>query len=130
MEHTTNAVLMAADGLIDAFARHDREKYFAAFAEDATFIFHNLDRPLPNRAAYEDEWTLWETRDGFKVVSCQSTDRNLQMLGNVGIFTHAVETTVDFNGEPLTSKERETIVFEKQADGRWLAVHEHLSKAS
>lgn len=130
MEHTTNAVLAAADSLIDAFARHDREKYFAAFAEDATFIFHNLDRPLRNRAAYEAEWALWETRDGFKVRACQSTDRNLQMLGAAAIFTHAVETELEFNGEPVNSRERETIVFEKQADGRWLAVHEHLSKAS
>ncbi len=130
MEHTTNAVLAAADSLIDAFARHDREKYFAAFTEDATFIFHNLDRPLRSRAAYEAEWTLWETRDGFKVISCQSTDRNLQMLGTVAVFTHAVETQLEFNGEPVTSQERETIVFEKQVDGRWLAVHEHLSKAS
>ncbi len=130
MEHTTNAVLAAADSLIDAFARHDREKYFAAFTEDATFIFHNLDRALPDRAAYEAEWALWETRDGFKVISCQSTDRNLKMLGTVAVFAHAVETQLEFNGEPVTSQERETIVFEKQVDGRWLAVHEHLSKAS
>ncbi|OBZ92582.1 ketosteroid isomerase [Pararhizobium polonicum] len=130
MEHTTNAVLAAADSLIDAFSRHDREKYFAAFSKDATFIFHNLDRPLKNRAAYEAEWALWETRDGFRVLSCRSSDRNLQLLGNVSIFSHSVETQAEFGGEAVTSRERETIVFEKQPDGAWLAVHEHLSQAS
>lgn len=130
MEHTRNAVLAAADSLIDAFSRHDREKYFAAFSKDATFIFHNLDHPLRNRAAYETEWALWESRDGFKVVSCHSSDRNLQMLGSVAIFSHNVETQAEFGGEAVTSQERETIVFEKQTDGAWLAVHEHLSRAS
>jgi ketosteroid isomerase-like protein len=130
MEHTENAVLAAADSLVGAFSRHDREKYFAAFSKDATFLFHNLDRPLRNRAAYEAEWALWETRDGFKVLSCRSTDQNLQMLGTVAIFTHNVETETEFGGEAVTSQERETIVFERQPDGSWLAVHEHLSRAS
>ncbi|MBP1861343.1 YybH family protein [Rhizobium herbae] len=130
MEHTTNAVLAAADSLIDAFSRHDREKYFAAFSMDATFIFHNLDRPLRTRAAYEAEWALWETRDGFKVLSCRSSDRNLQMFGSMAIFTHSVETKAEFGGEAVTSHERETIVFERQPEGAWLAVHEHLSRAS
>lgn len=130
MEDTHTAVLAAADSLVDAFSRHDRERYFAAFSKDATFIFHNLDRPLRSRAAYEAEWSLWETRDGFKVLACRSSDRHLQLLGNVAIFTHSVETQVEFSGEAVTSQERETIVFEKQQDGNWLAVHEHLSRAS
>ncbi|MCV9961568.1 nuclear transport factor 2 family protein [Pararhizobium sp. BT-229] len=130
MENTRNAVLAAADSLIDAFSRHDREKYFASFSKDATFIFHNLDRPLRNRAAYEAEWALWETRDGFRVRSCRSTDRNLQLHGAIAIFSHSVETEAEFSGEPVVSQERETIVFERQPDGVWLAVHEHLSRAS
>lgn len=130
METTRNAVLQAADSLIDAFARHDRENYFSAFSPAATFIFHNLDRPLRSRAAYESEWALWETRDGFRVKSCHSTDRNLQLYGAIAIFSHSVETLAEFAGEAVTSHERETIVFEEQPDGRWLAVHEHLSRAS
>ncbi|WP_426126537.1 YybH family protein [Pararhizobium sp. PWRC1-1] len=129
MEHTTNAVFAAANSLVDAFSRHDRERYFSAFSKDATFIFHNLDRPLRNREAYEAEWALWE-RDGFKVLSCNSSDRNIQMLGSVAIFTHSVETQAEFGGKTITSQERETIVFERQEDGTWLAVHEHLSRAS
>ncbi len=130
MEHTKQAVLAAADQLVAAFARHDRDAYFAAFSPDATFIFHNLDRTLKNRAEYEAEWALWESRDGFRVRSCQSTQRNLQIAGDVAIFTHSVETEAEFGGEPVTSHERETIVFARSADGQWLAIHEHLSRAS
>lgn len=35
-------VLEAARRLVAAFARNDAEAYFAAFSEDASFIFHNL----------------------------------------------------------------------------------------
>lgn len=127
MEHTQQAVLSAADRLVQAFARHDSETYFSAFAPQATFIFHNLDRPLRNRAEYEAEWQLWEERDGFRVCGCRSSDRNVQMAGPIAIFTHSVETDLAFHGEPSTSSERETIVFEQQATGEWLAIHEHLS---
>ncbi len=129
MEQTRQAILAAADRLIAAFARHDRETYFAAFSPDATFIFHNLDRALKNRAEYEIEWALWERRDGFRVRACRSSNRNLQIAGDVGIFTHSVETEAEFGGEAVTSHERETIVFERGSDGHWLAIHEHLSRA-
>jgi ketosteroid isomerase-like protein len=130
MDHLEQAVIAAADRLVDAFARHDREGYFSAFAPKATFIFHNLDRPLRSRAEYEAEWKLWETRDGFHVRACRSSDRNVQLAGAVAIFTHAVETELSFNGEPSSNTERETIVFERQSDGNWLAIHEHLSRAT
>ncbi|WP_026618689.1 ketosteroid isomerase-like protein [Ensifer sp. WSM1721] len=123
----TQAVLAAADRLVAAFARHDSPAYFAAFAPAATFVFHNLDRPLLSRAEYEAEWALWEERDGFRVLACRSSDRHVQMLGDVAIFTHRVETELEFAGEPTTTKERETIVFERTPAGEWRAVHEHLS---
>lgn len=127
---TETAVLAAADVLVEAFARHDRDAYFAAFAPDATFLFHNLGRRRDSRAAYEAEWALWEARDGFRVTGCRSTDRKVQLLGDVAVFTHAVETDVSFGGEPVTNKECETIVFARDLEGRWVAVHEHLSAAT
>jgi len=130
MEHQQHAVLAAADRLVDAFARHDRDGYFSAFAPEATFIFHNLDRRLATRAEYEAEWALWETRDGFRVHACRSSDRDVQIAGSIAIFTHSVETDLSINGGPFTSMERETIVFEKQSTGDWLAIHEHLSPRS
>ncbi|MGH6808855.1 MAG: YybH family protein [Ensifer adhaerens] len=129
MQDPEHTVLAAADRLVAAFARHDRAAYFSAFAPNATFIFHNLDRPLRSRAEYEAEWALWETRDSFRVRACQSSDRHVQVMGNVAVFTHGVRTEVEIGGEPLTSEERETIVFERDETGAWLAVHEHLSRA-
>lgn len=130
MTDTENTVLAAADTLVDAFSRHDRDAYFAAFSPAATFLFHNLDRRLSSRAEYEAEWRLWEERDGFRVLGCRSTDRNIQLLGDVAVFTHAVETDLSIAGDRITSNERETIVFSCDTAGRWLAVHEHLSTAS
>lgn len=130
MTDTTNAVLAAADSLVAAFGRHDAKAYFDAFSPDATFIFYNLDRTLENRGEYEAEWALWETRDGFQVRGCHSTNRKVQLFGDVAVFTHAVETELSIGGEAMTNNERETIVFARQPDGRWLAVHEHLSAAA
>lgn len=127
MTETESTVLSAADALVSAFARHDRDAYFAAFAPTATFLFHNLDHMLEDRAAYEEEWALWESRDGFRVLGCRSTDRQIQLVGDVAIFTHAVETDVSIGGEVVTNHERETIVFSRDPTGRWLGVHEHLS---
>jgi len=124
---TPTAVLSAADTLVRAFGKHDRKAYFDAFSPAATFVFHNLDRTLSSRAEYEAEWSLWERRDGFRVLGCRSTERKVQLAGDVAIFTHAVETDVSMAGKTTTSNERETIVFARDPDGRWLAVHEHLS---
>ena len=127
MPDTMTDVLAAADRLVDAFSRHDTEAYFRAFAPEATFVFHNLDRRLENRAAYEAEWALWERRDGFRVRGCRSSDRHVQLLGDVAVFTHNVETDLTVGGEPVSSRERETIVFARNTAGAWHAVHEHLS---
>ncbi|PWW00268.1 ketosteroid isomerase-like protein [Hoeflea marina] len=120
-------VLAAADALVRAFGAHDRKAYFEAFSPAATFVFHTLDRTLANRAEYEAVWSLWESRDGFRVLGCRSSERKVQLAGDVAIFTHAVETDVSIAGSTTTSSERETIVFAREPGGRWLAVHEHLS---
>lgn len=126
MTKAEDGVLAAAARLLDAFSRHDTEAYFATFAEDASFIFHNLDRVLTNRDAYRDEWRLWEVRDGFRVLGCRSTDQRVQVAGEVAVFTHTVETDISMSGEEMTNRERETIVFRREG-GEWIAFHEHLS---
>ena len=126
-ESTTHAdsAREAAEALIDAFAAHDRERYFGAFAPEASFIFHHVPRVLASRAAYEELWRSWEA-EGFHVGSCISSDAQVQMLGDdVAVFTHHVTTRLD--GVDEFQQERETIVLQRQADGRWLGVHEHLS---
>jgi ketosteroid isomerase-like protein len=115
----------AAESLIGAFAGHDRARYFAAFAPEATFIFHNVPRVLDSRADYEQLWAAWEG-EGFHVRSCVSTDARIELLGDaVAVFTHNVTTELD--GVDQAQRERETIVLQRQSDGRWLGVHEHLS---
>ncbi len=130
MNSAIDGVTAAADRLVEAFGRHDVEAYFAAFAENATFIFHNLDRVLTSRDAYRAEWRLWEERDGFRVLGCRSSEQRIQLAGDTAIFTHRVETQVELGGEPMETEERETIVFQQDQHGAWLAVHEHLSKAA
>ena len=123
-------VLDAAAALVDAFGRHDVEAYFAAFRPDATFLFHSHPEPVGSRAAYEALWHSWE-EDGFRVLSCRSTDQHVQLLGDVAVFTHRVATRVDTGQSEESLEERETIVFVRDPAGAgWLAVHEHLSPAA
>jgi ketosteroid isomerase-like protein len=130
---STNAVLEAAAALVDAFGRHDTAAYFASFAPDATFTFYTAPEPLRSRAEYEEVWATWEREDGFHVVSCVSSDPFVQVVGSagdIGIVTHRVSTQVRTNEGTETVAERETIVFARGSDGRWQAVHEHLSPRS
>lgn len=117
--------LAAADRIIDDFGHHRRDEYFSGFAPEATFLFHNVARRLESRAAYEDLWRGWEA-EGFRVLECTSSNRRLQMVGSVAVFTHDVDTTSELAGAVETARERETIVL-ALAKGAWLCVHEHLS---
>ena len=110
-----------------AFGSHDPERYFSYFSLEATFIFYSSDRRLNSRKEYEQEWAKWE-QDGFQVLSASSSDPLIQFSrkNNVAIFTHTVRTKLNSGTEIITTGERETIVFELQ-EGRWLAIHEHLS---
>lgn len=124
---TKQTVLAAAQTLIDAFSRHDVSAYFASFAPDASFIFHSTGHVLNNRAEYEQLWREWERDMGFRVMSCASSDQVVQLRGDVAVFHHRVRTSLQTNDGALDMDERETIVFQQQVDGQWLAVHEHLS---
>lgn len=126
-DRTRDEVLNAAGRLVAAFASHDTTAYFASFAPDATFVFHTHEVPLGNRAAYHELWTAWE-RDGFRVLSCSSSEQQVQVLGvDAAVFSHRVHTVLRTGDAQESVDERETIVFRRQADGEWLAVHEHLS---
>lgn len=116
----------AAQKLVAAFAGHDTEQYFQAFAPDATFVFHNVPGRLDSRAAYRALWNNWEA-DGFRVLSCESSEQHVQCMGDVAIFMHSVSTRVRFGTQETHSQERETIVFKRDGSNGWLAVHEHLS---
>jgi uncharacterized protein (TIGR02246 family) len=125
MEASTE-VAAAAAAIVAAFGRNDPQAYFTCFAPEATFIFHTTPRRLNSRAEYQAEWAKWVKEDGFRVRSCKSTDSRVQVLGDVAIFTHSVQTELSTKQGDSTVHERETIVFERR-DSNWIAVHEHLS---
>lgn len=119
-------VLAAADAIIENFGHHRTADYFAGFAPDATFVFHTAERRIESRDEYEQLWAQWEREDGFRVRGCASSERRVQVLGDTAVFTHSVHSAIELNGAIDAVDERETIVFVRR-DGRWLAVHEHLS---
>lgn len=120
-------VLDIAAQLVDAFSRHDAERYFSFFAADATFVFYTHPETLTSRRQWEALWGQWEKTLGFWVRSCVSHHPAVQLVGeDVAVFRHAVESHIEMNGTVDTVWERETIVF-RRVDGTWLAIHEHLS---
>ena len=125
--HDAQAVLQAAAELVNAFATNDSARYFAAFSEDASFVFHSCDDVLPNLAAYRERWASWQA-ESFTVLACTSSAPLLTLHGDSAIFIHDVSTHLRIAGSETHSRERETIIFRRQPDsGRWLACHEHLS---
>ncbi len=127
MSDSEPKVLDAAAALVAAFASGDLEAYFACFADHASFVFHSTPQLIESVDDYRRLWASWQRDEDFRVVSCESSARRVQSLGSVAVFTHRVRTRVASVAGEVELHERETIVFEQQPDGRWLAVHEHLS---
>jgi uncharacterized protein (TIGR02246 family) len=124
---THDEVQDAARRLVEAFGAHDTAAYFDAFSDDASFVFPNVGTTIGSRAEYQQIWATWEA-DGFRVEGCESSDQRVQVLtSDVAVFTHSVATRLAGEAEP--QHERETIVFRRSEEGRWLGVHEHLSAA-
>lgn len=115
----------AAAAIVDAFASTDGERYFAAFADDASFVFHTEPTRLDSRAAYERLWSTW-VESGWRVVSCASSEPLVQPMPGGAVFSHTVDTTVETAEGRESYRERESIVFAVDGD-RLVAVHEHLS---
>ncbi|OIJ26422.1 YybH family protein [Nocardioides luteus] len=123
---TESQVHEAADRLVAAFAATDTAAYFACFAPEASFVFHTEPRRLDDRAAYQRLWAAW-VAEGWRVESCRSSARLVQVHGDTAVLSHDVLTTTSTGGPAgTTTRERETIVF-RLVDGELLAVHEHLS---
>jgi ketosteroid isomerase-like protein len=127
MKNDHDAVLEAADALIAAFAEGRTDDYFEAFSADATFVFHTANQRLNSTQEYRTLWQRWSEEDDFRILSCDSNDRRLQLLGDTAVFTHSVTSRVSTTAGEETLHERETIVFHRTGDEGWLAVHEHLS---
>lgn len=113
--------------LVAAFGEGRLDDYFECFAPDATFVFHTTPVRLMSVDEYRQLWARWVEEDGFRVVSCNTSDTNVQLFGAVAVVSHSVETRISTNDGEDTLHERETIVMRREPNGRWLGVHEHLS---
>lgn len=123
-----DAVLEAARSLVRAFAEGELDTYFSCFTPGATFMFHSHPERIDSTAAYRAVWDGWVAEDGFRVVTAESCEPAVQLVGeDVAVFTHRVRTVVETREGQDTLHERESIVFVRAGDGRWLGVHEHLS---
>ena len=121
------AALAALDRLVTAFASSDEDAYFACLHPDATFVLPGSPR-LGCRQEYRDAWRHWVAEDGFRVLTCSSTDRHVQWVGETALVTHHVATTVRTHAGDTSTSERETVVLARSG-ADWLVVHEHLSPA-
>ncbi|WP_413796741.1 nuclear transport factor 2 family protein [Streptomyces iranensis] len=123
-------VMRAADALVGGVRRRAASTTTSRRSRPTP---RSSSTPPPNASAstadYRALWDRWVAEDEFRVLSCTSTDRLVQLLGDSAVFTHLVETTVSTTAGAETTHERETIVFRRQTHGHWLAVHEHLSAA-
>ncbi|WP_461173316.1 nuclear transport factor 2 family protein [Arthrobacter sp. Z1-9] len=123
---TDEEVLAAASAIVEAFAATDTDRYFALFAEDATFVFHSEPTALGSRSDYAELWQGW-LASGWRVVTCQSTNPLVTAFPGGAVFVHEVATTVETGEGQASYKERESIIFARIEDGSLVAVHEHLS---
>ena len=112
------------DRLMNAFVAGDAEGYFSCFHEDASFYFAG-DPLLEPRSAYEAAWKTWE-REGIPFTDVVADDLRIRVFGSTAVLTHTVGPAGTIDGEQTAGRERESIVFAR-IDGRWIAVHEHLS---
>jgi uncharacterized protein (TIGR02246 family) len=123
---TKDEVRAAVDRLMHAFSSGDEQGYFDSFHPDATFFFYGQD-PFGSREDYRAAVRTWKNEHGFRVLSSTSLDPDIAVFGDTAVFTHRVTTAQRWDGEDVTLHERESIVFQRQPDGAWLAIHEHLS---
>ena len=121
-------VRVAAGRLLAAFAASDLDGYFGSFRADAVFLFHKLPGLIESTAAYRAAWAGWVRDVGLSIDGCESHDQKVHFVtSGVALFTHAVTVRARTRDGPDIRHERETIVFAREPDGRWLGVHEHLS---
>jgi ketosteroid isomerase-like protein len=126
LQLTPEEVTSAAERIVAAYSAMDEDAYFASFDPQATFIFHGSPERLTSRGDYEAQWRIWVS-EGWKVISCHSSDPFIQIYGTTAVFSHSVATTTEEQGQRATSEERETIVFTRAGTDGIMAVHEHLS---
>lgn len=114
------AIVDAAEG---QWTSADTGKIMAAYKEGGVWFDPVAVEPSADWAV-QTKWT-----DGFtamKLTEKTIAAKNVQMLGDDTIVASGIATFKSgAEGDPVTF--RYTDVYEKQPDGKWLIVHEHLS---
>ncbi len=126
-ESAESEVREVVERLVAAFGDGRLADYFGAFHPDCSFVFYTTDHRLESVVDYRALWDRWVKEDGLTVLDCRTSDTRVQLWGDVAVVSHSVKTRVRSGGQESVVNERETIVLARQADGRWLGVHEHLS---
>ena len=126
-EITNDEVRAAADRLMEAFSTGDEQGYFDCFHPDATFLVPRRGSRSVLGPEYRALARTWKDEHGFRVLSSTSHDADIRVFEDTAILTHRVTTTQLWDGEETALHERESIVYQRQDDGAWLAIHEHLS---
>ena len=126
MTEAIEEVRAEVERLMVAFSTGNEDGYFDCFHPDATFFFHGQDL-IGSRENYRAAVRSWKADHGFRVLAAESLDAYIRVFRDTAILTHRVTTTQMWDDEESTLHERESIVFQRQGDGGWLAIHEHLS---
>lgn len=120
---TAEEAAAIVDGAEAAWNSADTAKIMAAYKEGGVWFDPVSVSPSADRAV-QTKWT-----DGFtamKLSEMKVADKNVQVVDPDTIIASGIATfTSATQPDPVTF--RYTDVYAKQADGKWLIVHEHLS---
>lgn len=114
-----------ADRTETTFTSGNAETIMAHYAPDAVFFDPSVAEPTADRATA----TKWaENFVAMKPTAFSPGTRRIQILDADTFITSGIGTMdAVTDGRPTKLAMRYTDVYEKQADGTWLIVHEHLS---
>jgi ketosteroid isomerase-like protein len=114
----------AADAAQAAWTSMDVAKIEAIYAEDIV----GFDAMAP---ALSTEWATWHAfQEGFAAMKLDAItvpDRKIQILDGDTFVVSGTGTLTSKEGELKSVDMRFTDVYQKQADGKWLIVNEHVS---
>jgi len=120
---TADEAAAIVDAAESQWTSADTSKIMAAYKEGGTWFDPVAAEPSADRAT-QTKWT-----DGFtamKLTEKAIAAKTVQVLDDDTIVASGIATLKSGpTGEPVTF--RYTDVYEKQPDGKWLIVHEHLS---
>jgi ketosteroid isomerase-like protein len=108
-----------------SFTRGDVKAIMAQYADKAVMI----DAASPNPSADRKVQSGWaETFVSMQPADYKVIDRHIQLLGGDAFVSSGIETfTVAAGAARPTVSARFTDVFQRQKDGSWKIVHEHVS---